>query len=69
MIRPISLCAYMDLIEDSDVEATWFLSERWPISLARHPDLGRIALAHVGEGAWLITPPPTDLVVGVGPAA
>ena len=69
MIRAISLCAYMDLIEDSDVEATWFLSERWPISLAQHPDLGRIALIHVGDVAALITPPPTDLVVGVRGAA
>lgn len=62
MIRAISLPGYMSLIEDSDIEATWFLSERWPISLARHPDLGRIALVHIGEDAWIVTPPATNLV-------
>lgn len=68
MIRPISLLSYMALVDDLDAENTIFL-EGWPISVGVHRDLGRIALAHVGEGAWLITPPPTDLVAGVGPAA
>lgn len=69
MIESISLMQYMDLIEETDIEETILLAERWPLAIGRHPDLGRIGLVHVGELAAIITPPPVNCVVGVGPAA
>lgn len=66
MIEVISVAAYAELAEECDVQETIMLGGRWPLSIGQHPDLGQIALLHVGDLAALITPPPADLVVGVG---
>lgn len=66
MIEAISVAAYAELAEECDAQDTLMLAGRWPLSVGTHPDLGPVALVHVGELALVITPP-ADFVVGAQP--
>ena len=62
MIQAISVAEYAALAEEIDCGETIYLASRWPILTGWHPDLGRIALLHVGDVAAIVTAPPDNFV-------
>jgi hypothetical protein len=62
MFEIISVEEYGELAAELDAQETIMLAGRWPVSVGRHPDLGHIALAHIGDMAMVGTAPGADAI-------